>query len=425
MNDEIRDFLRKDARERFLRYVRINTCSDPETGSHPSSDEQWVLGKLLKEELLALGLTKVELDDFCYVYGTLPASEGATGPAVTFCAHMDTSPSEEGCDVVPIMHPDYNGGAIHFPGNESLTLTPEDSPELKQFLGETIITSDGNTLLGGDDKAGIAEIMAALSALRTFDGLPHPELRIVFTPDEEIGEGADHIDLNRLGKIAYTVDGGMIGELEQECFDAWELSIIFHGRNIHPGYAKNHMVNAGAIAARFAASLPEHETPEHTVNREGFYHLMNILGDENRATLKYIIRDFDPAANLRRMEFVKQAIRSFELRYAGLKIELIVRDQYNNMREILDESPEVVEMARKAIAEAGLTLRENPIRGGTDGARFCFMGVPTPNLFSGAMMVHSKTEWIPEIALEKGAEVILHLCRLWVESRLPEELGRR
>ncbi len=415
MDDEIRHFLRKEATKRFLRYVTINTSSDPESGSHPSTDGQWMLAKILKEELLALGLQDVNLDDFCYVYGTLPASAGFNGPSVTLCAHMDTSPSEAGFDVIPVLHSDYDGETIRFPGNEGLVLTPLDAPELQQFLGETIITGNGRTLLGADNKAGVAEIMAALSALRTFDGLRHPELRIVFTPDEEIGEGADHIDLKRLGKFGYTVDGGMMGELEQECFDAWKLSLVFHGRNIHPGYAKNRMLNAGAIAARFAASLPEYETPEHTSNREGFYHLMEIHGDENKAVLQFIIRDFDSAVNQRRMEYIKQAVRSFELRYTGLQIEFVARDQYNNMREILDKYPDVVEKARKAIIAAGLTPREKPIRGGTDGARFCFMGVPTPNLFSGAMMVHSKTEWIAELALEKAAEVVLHLCRLWAE----------
>ncbi len=323
-----------------------------------------------------------------------PLLDGFKGPAVTFCAHMDTSPSEAGYDVIPVLHSDYDGGTIRFPGNEGLVLTPSDAPELQQFLGETIITANGRTLLGADDKAGIAEIMAALSALRTFDGLRHPELRIVFTPDEEIGEGADHVDLKRLGKFGYTVDGGMMGELEQECFDAWKVSLVFHGRNIHPGYAKNRMLNAGAIAARFAAFLPEYETPEHTSEREGFYHLTGILGDENKAVLKYIIRDFETERNQRRMEYIRQAARSFELRYAGLKIELSTREQYKNMREVLDKYPDVVNRAREAIISAGLTPREKAIRGGTDGSRLCFMGVPTPNLFSGAMMVHSKTEWI-------------------------------
>ncbi len=415
MDDEILHFLRKEAMEKFLRYVTINTSSDPESGSHPSTDGQWMLAKILKEELLALGLQDVNLDDFCYVYGTLPASVGFNGPAITFCAHMDTSPSEAGCDVVPVLHSDYDGGIIRFPVNDGLVLTPSDAPELRQFPGETIITADGRTLLGADNKAGVAEIMAALSALRTFDGLRHPELRIVFTPDEEIGEGADHIVLKRLGKFGYTVDGGMIGELEQECFDAWKLSLVFHGRNIHPGYAKNRMLNAGAIAARFAAFLPEYETPEHTAEREGFYHLTGILGDENKAVLKYIIRDFETERNQRRMEYISQAARAFELRYDGLKIELSTREQYKNMREVLDKHPDVMNRAREAIISAGLTPREKAIRGGTDGSRLCFMGVPTPNLFSGAMMVHSKTEWIPEIALEKAAEVILRLCRLWSE----------
>ena len=331
-----------------------------------------------------------------------PLLAGFKGPAVTFCAHMDTSPSEAGYDVIPVLHSDYDGGTIRFPDNEGLVLTPSDAPELLQFPGETIITANGRTLLGADDKAGIAEIMAALSALRTFEKLRHPELRIVFTPDEEIGEGADHVDLKRLGRFGYTVDGGMMGELEQECFDAWKVSLVFHGRNIHPGYAKNRMLNAGAIAARFAAFLPEYETPEHTAEREGFYHLTGILGDENKAVLKYIIRDFETERNQRRMEYISQAARSFELRYDGLKIELSTREQYKNMREVLDKYPDVVNRAREAIIAAGLTPREKAIRGGTDGSRLCFMGVPTPNLFSGAMMVHSKTEWITEIALEKG-----------------------
>ncbi len=415
MDDALQSFLRQEAEERFLRYVRINTRSDPESGRHPSSEGQWELAEILTKELVALGLLNVELDDFCYVYGMLPASEGSNGPPVTFCAHLDTSPSEEGENVEPVVHSPYDGQAICFPGDERLVLTPAESPELLHFVGETIITADGGTLLGADDKAGIAEIMAALSALGKFKGLPRPELRIVFTPDEEIGEGTDHVNLKKLGKVGYTVDGGMPGELEQECFDARELTLVFHGRNIHPGYAKNRMINAGAIAARFVACIPEYETPEHTFDREGFYHLTQIHGEENRANLKYLLRDFLPAGNERRLEYVKQVIRSFELRYNGLHIDLAIRDQYKNMREVLDKHPQVVEKARRAMAAAGLALRENPIRGGTDGARLCFLGVPAPNLFSGAMMVHSKTEWVSGIALQKGAEVILHLCRLWAE----------
>ena len=413
INEEIRDFLKNEVRERFLRYVRIDTRSDPDSNMHPSSEGQWVLGRLLREELLELGLSDAELEAHCYVYASLPASEGFVGPAITFCSHLDTSPSESGADVTPKMIKNYDGRDIRLSGPEARVLTPSESPELLQFIGETLIISDGRTLLGADDKAGIAEIMAALSALRSFPKLPHPELRIVFTPDEEIGAGTDFIQMKRLGKFGYTMDGGMMGEIEQECFDAWELTLVFQGRNIHPGYAKNRMVNAGALAARFVAALPEWESPEHTENREGFYHLTQIKGEENSAVLKLIIRDFDRRKNQRRMDYLKQLARTFELRYGGLEINVKVKDQYNNMREVLKRHSEVVEKAVTAIKDSGIDVRETLTRGGTDGARLCFMGLPTPNIFTGAMMIHSKTEWIPEIALLKGAEVILRLCGLW------------
>ena len=416
MDERIRAFLRKEARERFLRYVRIDTQSDPDSNMHPSSEGQWVLGRLLREELLDLGLSDVELDAHCYGYAALPASEGFVGPAITFCSHLDTSPSESGADVTPVVITDYDGRDIRFPGSGAPALTPAESPELLRFIGETLITSDGRTLLGADDKAGIAEIMAALSAFQAFPELPHPELRIVFTPDEEIGAGTDFIQTKRLGEFGYTMDGGMMGDIEQECFDAWELTLVFHGRNIHPGYAKNRMVNAAALAARFVAMLPEWESPEHTENREGFYHLTQIKGDENSATIKFIIRDFAGAENQRRMDCLKQLAKVFELRYPGLRIDVNAKDQYHNMREILRRYPEVTEKAAMAIKASGIVVRENPIRGGTDGARLCFMGFPTPNIFTGAMMIHSKTEWIPVIALEKGAEVIVRLCGLWCEG---------
>ena len=413
MNEIVRIFLRKQARERFLRYVGINTQSDPTSKMHPSSEGQWILGRLLKEELIELGLSDVELDAHCYVYASLPASTGFAGPAITFCSHLDTSPSESGADVRPMVIENYDGGDIRPPGSGKRLLTPAESPELLAFIGETIIISDGRTLLGADDKAGIAEIMAALCAFKAFPELHHPELRIVFTPDEEIGAGTDFIQMKRMGEFAYTVDGGMMGEIEQECFDAWELSLVFNGRNIHPGYAKNRMVNAASLAARFVAALPEWESPEHTENREGFYHVTQIEGHENSATVKLIIRDFDRAVNNRRMDYLKQLARTFELRYGGLEINVKASDQYNNMNEVLRRYPDVADVAKTAISASGIAVRENPIRGGTDGARLCFLGVPTPNIFTGAMMVHSKTEWIPEVALEKASEVIVRLCGLW------------
>ena len=415
INSEMQAFVLKEARERFLRYVQIDTTSDPESSSHPSSENQFELARLLRTEMNGLDLDDVTLDDRGYVYATLPASSKAKGPPITFCSHLDTSPAEEGHGVKPVIHENYQGGDIHFPANSQLTLNPDESPELLQFVGENIITADGRTLLGADDKAGLAEIMAALAALRRFD-LPNPELRIVFTPDEEIGQGADLITMGRMGKFGYTMDGGMMGELEEECFDAWEATLVFNGKNIHPGYAKGKMINAGAIAARFVAALPENQTPEHTEKREGFFHLTDMHGTENSARVQFILRDFDKVMNESRAELIKQLVHLFELRYPGLKIELNLKEQYRNMREVMVNYPHVTAFARNAIEASGLTVIDKPIRGGTDGARFSFMGVPTPNIFTGGMMFHSKTEWIPEIALQKAAEVILHLCRLWAEN---------
>ncbi len=415
MHQTIRDFLRKEATARFLRYVPIDTQSNPRSKMHPSSEGQWILGKMLREELIDLGLKDVLLDAYCYVYATLPAKQECSGPAVTFCAHLDTAPSEPGADVQPMVIETYDGEDIRFDGSPKGHLTTKASPELLEFVGETLILSDGRTLLGADDKAGIAEIMAVLAAFQAFPKLPHPELRIVFTPDEEIGAGTDFIQMNRLGKYGYTLDGGPLGEIEAECFDAWGLELFFKGRNIHPGYAKNQMINAGAVASRFVAAMPEWETPEHTEDREGFYHVTGIEGDENRAKISLIVRDFQKARNLRRMEYLKKLARIFELRYRGLKVQIKTTDQYNNMKEVLCRYPEVVDKARKAILASGIEPRENPIRGGTDGARLSFMGVPTPNIFTGAMRVHSKTEWIPVKALEKASEVIVRLCELWSE----------
>ncbi len=414
MDENIRAFLREQAFGRFLKYVGIDTQSDPHSKMHPSSEGQWDLGKILREELQELALKDVVLDPHCYVYATLPATKGCAGPPVTFCAHLDTSPSVCGADVRPVVIEKHAGGDIRFSGSPKAHLTLAESPELAQFTGETLVFSDGRTLLGADDKAGIAEIMAALAAFTQFPELPHPELKIVFTPDEEIGQGTDFIQMDRLGKYGYTLDGGLMGEIEAECFDAWELNIAFTGRNIHPGYAKNQMVNAGALAARFVSALPEWESPEHSEGREGFYHVTRIAGDESRATVQLIIRDFEKDLNHCRMTYLKELARIFELRYEGLGIEIKAKDQYCNMKEVLDRYPEVVDKARKAIAEAGIAVRENPVRGGTDGARLSFMGVPTPNIFTGAMRVHSKTEWIPVVALEKASEVIIRLCEGWI-----------
>lgn len=417
LHETIQQFLRKDAVERFLRYVRIDTTSDEHSGKNPSSEIQRDLGKVLKQELEALGLTNVEFDEHCYVYATLPASAGVTAPPITFCSHLDTTESEPGKNVVPVVHQQYDGGVMTYPDNPELTLSPSDSSELSEFIGENIITASGKTLLGADNKAGIAEIMAALAAFVRFKELPHPELRIVFTPDEEIGAGVAKIRMEKLGKFGYTLDGGMVGELEDECFDAVGASIVFHGRNMHPGVSKNRMINAGEIAARFVAALPEYETPEHTEIREGFFHVKSIKGDETLAETSMILRDFDAKINDRRVALLQTMIQLFEQRYPGVHIELKVKEQYDNMRDVLQNYPDVTEKARLAIEAAGVKVIRKAIRGGTDGARMCFMGMPTPNLFTAGMLAHSKKEWVPEIGLQKAAETIVHLCRLWAEEK--------
>lgn len=411
----LEDLLLEEARKRFLRYVRVDTQSDPESCVHPSSQGQWGLARMLAGELQSLGLQDVMVSPSSFVYARLPAARDVSGPRLVLCAHMDTSPSESGRDVVPVSHPGYDGGPIRFDQDPGLVLSPALSPELASCLGQTIITASGATLLGADDKAGIAEIMAALAAFHHMDDLPHPEICIVFTPDEEIGQGTDGIDPERLGVVGYTVDGGFPGSIEAECFNAHRVCVHFIGRNVHPGYAKDRMINAAAVASRYGAALPEDETPEHTEGRQGFFHLMGVEGQENEASLRIIVRDFEVEENARRIAFLRDLAGTFEDRYPGLVVGVDVEEQYRNMREVLDAHPLVIRRAEQAVKAAGLEPRMEPIRGGTDGARLSFMGMPCPNLFSGAMMPHSRLEWISETALQQAAETIVHLCRFWAE----------
>ncbi|MFZ7125993.1 MAG: peptidase T [Desulfobacterales bacterium] len=406
-------FLREDALERFLNYVRIDTRSDPNSGVHPSSPGQIELARLLLKELGAEGIQDAELDHFGYLYAVIPARHADTNVAITFCAHLDTSPAVSGQGVTPVLHRQYDGGIIRFPRDPELLLGPADSPELLRFKGDTIITASGDTLLGADDKAGVAAIMSAAAALHRFPELPCPELRIVLTPDEEIGQGADHIELERLGRFGYTVDGGEMGEIESECFHAEEVKLTFTGHNVHPGYAKNRLVNASAAAARLMAALPDADSPEHTEGREGFIHLTGISGNESNATLSFILRDFESDRVEQRRRLIAHLVDVFRVREPGLAIEMQVREQYRNMREVLIGHPEVARRAAGAIEMSGVPPIERSIRGGTDGARLSFMGMPTPNLFAGGMLFHSKKEWIPATALRKCPETLLHLCHLW------------
>ena len=407
------EFLRRDVVERFCRYVRVNTASCEERRTSPSTPSQLDLAKMLKTELLGLGLSAVTLDEYGYVYATLPASPGITAEPLSLLAHMDTSPSESGENVSPVLHENYDGGSITFADDPTLVLLPEDSPELLQFKGETVITASGKTLLGADNKAGVAEIMTVLAGFSHFPELCHPELRILFTPDEEVGRGTDHVAVHKLGQVGYTVDGGMIGEVDVECFDALRAVVEFRGMNVHPGYAKNRMINAGQIAARYAASLPEFEAPEHTEGREGFFHLTGFEGDESRATLKYILRDFNSSANQCRVELLERLKEAFVLRYPGLGIEIAVTEQYRNMGEILKLHPDSIALAEQAMTMAGVKSVRKSVRGGTDGARLCFMGLPTPNLFTGGMLFHSRKEWVAVPAMQKACEVLINLCGLY------------
>ena len=417
LKQEIKDFLQKESLERFLRYVKIYTTSDDEkAGTTPSSERQFDLGKILKAELDDLGLQDVELDEYCYVYATLPSNVPGSNTPVGFIAHIDTSGAVPGDNVTPIIHENYDGSVILLPKDPKVTIDPEEIPHLKESVGENIITASGDTLLSADDKAGIAEIMAALAAFIKYPELKHGEVRVCFTPDEEIGMGTAQIRTEKLGKFCYTVDGSEPGELENECFDAYYAGLTFNGINVHPGFAKDKMVNALRIAAHFISDLPEHESPEHTEKREGFYHPLEISGNEEKCSVKMIIRDFVEAKNLKRIDYLKQLIQAYELRYPGLKIDLEIKHQYQNMVEVLLAHPEVMDLAEKAIENAGIPVLKQSIRGGTDGSKLCQMGVPTPNLFAGGMLFHSKREFIVESSLRKAAETIIHLAELWSEK---------
>ena len=411
---EMQDFILNEAIDRFLRYVRVWTTSDENSDSFPSTENQFELGKLLTNELKNLNAKEVVHDKFGYVYAFLPPSKGyENAQNVGFIAHLDTSPAVNGIDVKPVIHRNYDGTAIKFAQNDDLSLSLSDSPQLANYIGLDIITSQGDTLLGADDKAGIAEIMAACTAWQKYPELKHGPITICFFPDEEIGKGTDRIDLNKIPKVCYTLDGSEMGQLEIECFDAWKVNLKFVGLNVHPGYAKNVMINAIQIASRFLSELPEDQSPEHTEDREGFYHLSRLQGNEEEATATLIIRDFHIEDNTRRMEYIDILKGFFEKRYPDLKIELKFEHQYQNMLTFLKDEYQIVDLAKEAIEAAGLEVKAHSIRGGTDGAHLSARGIPTPNIFAGGVLFHSRKEYIPTLALQKGAEVILHLADLW------------
>ena len=401
-----------------MRYVRIDTQSDPHSESHPSTEKQKNLGRLLVEELQALGLADAALDSYGYVYATLPANTDKAVPVICFCSHMDTAPDSSGKDVAPIVHRNYDGSEIVLPEDPSVVLRPEKHPHLRDKIGHDIVTASGKTLLGADNKAGLAEIMDAVHYFTEHPEVKHGTIKILFTPDEEIGRGVDKVDLRRLGAdFAYTVDGERLGSLEDETFSADMVTVTIDGVSAHPGFAKGQMESAIKIAGAIIEALPKDTlSPETTAGKEGFIHPIHLEGIVERATLQFIIRDFDDEQLARHEATLRAIVEEVLQRYPRSSYQLEVKEQYRNMKQILDRHPEVVEYAAEAIRRAGIEPIRSRIRGGTDGSRLSFMGLPCPNIFAGEYAFHSKEEWSSVQDMQKAVETIVHLARIWEEK---------
>jgi tripeptide aminopeptidase len=404
--------------DRFLRYVLYDTQSREGSDTYPSTPGQLLLLRDLAGELAALGLTDVVMDEHGYVSATIPATTSKPDvPVIGFVAHVDTSPEMSGAGVKPIVHRAYDGRDLTLPDAHSAVLRIAEWPYLRECLGHDIVTASGTTLLGADNKAGVAEIMAAAEYLVAHPEIAHGAIRIAFTPDEEIGQGTRSFDVARFGAVcAYTIDGGERGELEYESFSADAMSITFKGFNTHPGFAKGRMVNAIKLAARFIDRLPGNRlSPETTDGREGFVHPYALSAGVDATTVRFIVRDFVTAELLEKEAWLESLAREVAGEVTGASVEVVVEEQYRNMREVIDRHPRVVEYARDALRRAGITPREHPIRGGTDGSRLSFMGLPTPNLFAGEQNFHSRLEWVSVQDMEKAVETIIELSRVWEE----------
>jgi tripeptide aminopeptidase len=405
-------------RDRFLRYVRYDTQSDEASTTYPSTDRQLVLLRDLAAELKALGLEDASVDEFGYVMATVPATTSQAVPTIGFIAHVDTSPEMPGAGVKPIVHRGYDGRDLVLPDDPAVVLRLADNPALAEQMGHDIVTASGSTLLGADDKAGVAEIVTAAAYLVAHPEIPHGPIRIGFTPDEEIGRGTAHFDVARFNAhCAYTMDGGRRGEIESESFSADAMTVTFHGFNTHPGYARGRMVNAIKVAAAFIDRLP-HDTlsPETTEGHDGFVHPYVIQAGVERTSVRLLVRDFSTAGLETKEAMLERLAGEAAAAFPGSRAELAVEESYRNMKEVLDRHPAIAEHAREAIRRAGLEPRTHPIRGGTDGCRLSFMGLPTPNLFAGEHNFHSRLEWVSVQDMEKAVEVIVHLCQIWEEK---------
>jgi len=409
---EQNDWFRSRVQERFVRYVQIHTTSDRHSDSKPSTARQFDLARILAAELTELGVRDVQMTDSCYVIARIPATIPGPVEPIVFLAHMDTAPDTSGENVVPRIWEDYDGRALEI-GN-GCTLDPADFPDLLDYTGDTLITTDGSTLLGADDKAGVAEIMTAVEYFQTHPDVAHGEIEVVFTPDEEIGRGVDGLDPAALhSKFGFTMDGGREGTIEAECFNAYQVTVAIQGYVIHPGYAKNKMANAVSIAGRFLSLIPQNESPEATADRDGFYCPIEVRGDYSQAEITFIIRDFAIEEVHRRIAYLRQLGATMEAAYPRSVVTVTETKQYLNMADELKKYPQILEILKDAIRRTGVEPVLEPIRGGTDGSRLTEMGLPTPNIFAGGLNFHGKYEWIPVRAMVSAVQTIVYTTLLW------------
>ena len=405
------------AAERFMRYVQVDTQSDPTSPSQPSTEKQKDLSRILVKDLHAIGIADAELDEHGYVYATIPATTDKNVPVLCYCSHVDTAPDCSGTGVKPILHKNYTGADITLPDDAGVVISTKDHPYLKERIGDDIITASGTTLLGADDKAGVAIIMDLATYLMAHPEIKHGKIRILFTPDEEVGRGVAAVDMNRLGAdFGYTLDGGERGHLEGETFSADAAIVTFNGISAHPGYAKDKMVHSIKAASAFVSSLPlDSWCPESTEGMEGFVHPTSMNGLLESTTVQFIVRDFDTAKLAAHEERLKGYAEKAAAIFPSVTVDFKVKEQYRNMKEVLDQHPQVMNYADEAYQRTGLTVQRMSIRGGTDGSRLSFMGLPCPNLFTGEMGIHSKQEYVSVQDMEKATEVLVHLAQIWTE----------
>ena len=405
--------------ERLMRYVQIDTQSDPNSAAHPSTEKQKDLSKLLQMELQGMGITDATTDEYGYVYATIPSNSDKDNiPAICFCSHVDTAPDCSGYNVKPIHHRYYDGSDIVLPDDSTQVLRMSESPYLKEHINSGVITASGLTLLGADDKSGVAVIMEAAMFFMQNPSVKHGDIKILFTPDEEVGQGTAKVDMQKLGaQFGYTLDGGEAGSLEDETFSADGATVTIHGVIVHPGYAKDKLVNALKIAGAVLDALPKNEwSPETTESKQGFVHPVAVNGIAEKASLQFIVRDFEEEGLVKHHDRLKKIAEEVVAKFPGAAMEYVAAEQYRNMKKVLDKNPQVAAYAEEAIQRAGLTVKKESIRGGTDGSRFSYIGMPCPNIFTGMQNIHSKLEWIGTKDMAKAAETIVHLGMIWEEK---------